>query len=179
MESQRFDKTYLAEKFWKNFHPYLNKQKQLNGLNLNTLKQNTKFSKQKSTKPRSMLSFQEGMGEMSHKQQNLILTSLQFRKNYQCPLRRFAVRFSDALLEKFFPLVQRKLSSGRPIWTFGKRKVNLYRDHEKHSREFVWKIITFFKTRKYFPKIFIYLNLENTLNTRLLISFYSPLHFEH
>ena len=38
-----------------------------------------------------MLSFQEGMGEMSHKQQNLILTSLQFRKNYQCPLRRFAV----------------------------------------------------------------------------------------
>ena len=27
-----------------------------------------------------MLSFQEGMGEMSHKQQNLILTGLQFRK---------------------------------------------------------------------------------------------------
>ena len=52
-----------------------------------------------------MLSFQEGMGEMSHKQQNLILTSLQFRKNYQCPLHRFAVRFSDTLLEKFFPLV--------------------------------------------------------------------------
>ena len=84
-----------------------------------------------------MLSFQEGMGEMSHKQQNLILTSLQFGKNYQCPLRRFAVGFSDTLLKKFFPLVQRKLSSDRPIWTFGKRKVNLYRDHEKHSREFV------------------------------------------
>ena len=45
-----------------------------------------------------MLSFQEGMGEMSHKQQNLILTSLQFRKNYQCPLRRFAVRFSVTIL---------------------------------------------------------------------------------
>ena len=137
MESQRFDKTYLAGKVCTNFHPYLNKPKQLNGLNLNTLKQNTKFFKQKSTKPRSMLSFQVGMGEMSQKQQNLILTSLQFRKNHQCPLRRFAVRFSDTLLEKFFPLVQRKLSSGRPIWTFGKRRVNLYRDHEKHSREFV------------------------------------------
>ena len=64
-----------------------------------------KFSKQKSTKPRSMLSFQKGVGEMSHKQQNLILTSLQFRKNYQCSLRRFAVRFSDTLLEKYFALV--------------------------------------------------------------------------
>ena len=54
-----------------------------------------------------MLPFQEGMGEMSHKQQNLILTSsLQFRKNYQCPLRRVAVRFSDTLLKQFFPLVQ-------------------------------------------------------------------------
>ena len=84
-----------------------------------------------------MLSFQEGMGEMSPKQQNLILTSLQFRKNYQCPLRRFAVRSSDTLLENFFPLVQRKLSSGRPIYTFSKRKVNLYRDREKHSREFI------------------------------------------
>ena len=86
-----------------------------------------------------MLSFQEGMGQMSHKQQNLILTSLHFRKNYQCPLRRFAVRFSVTILStrEFFPLVQRKLSSGRPIWTFGKRKVNLYRDHEKHSREFI------------------------------------------
>ena len=52
-----------------------------------------------------MLSFQEGMGEMSHKQQNLTVISLQFRKNYQCPLHCFAVRFSDNLLEKFFPLV--------------------------------------------------------------------------
>ena len=86
-----------------------------------------------------MLSFQEGMGEMSHKQQNLILTSLQFRKNYQCPLHRFAVRFSDTILytREFFPLVQRKLSSGRPICTFSKRKVNLYCDREKHSREFM------------------------------------------
>ena len=50
-----------------------------------------------------MLPFQEGMGEMSHKQQNLVLTSsLQFRKNYQNSLRRVAVRFSDTLLEHFF-----------------------------------------------------------------------------
>ena len=53
-----------------------------------------------------MLPFQGGMGEMSHKQKHLILTSLQFRKNYQCPLRRVAVRFSDTLLKQFFLLVQ-------------------------------------------------------------------------
>ena len=63
-----------------------------------------------------MLSFQEGMGEMSHKQQNLILTSLQFRKNYQCPWRRFAVRFSDTLLEKFFLLCSENY---RPAGQFG------------------------------------------------------------
>ena len=40
----------------------------------------------------------EGMRKMRHKQQNLILTSLQFRKNYQCPLRLLAVRYSDTLL---------------------------------------------------------------------------------
>ena len=32
---------------------------------------------------------------MSQKKQNLILTSLQIRKKYQCPLRRVAVRFSS------------------------------------------------------------------------------------
>ena len=37
----------------------------------------------------------------------VILNSCQFaiRKNYQCPLRSVAVRFSDTLLEQFFPLV--------------------------------------------------------------------------
>ena len=44
------------------------------------LKRNKKFSYQKRTKPRSMLPFQEAVGETSHKQRNLILTSLQFRK---------------------------------------------------------------------------------------------------
>ena len=43
------------------------------------LKRNMKFSNpKKRTKSRSMLPFQEGMDEMSHEEQNLILTSLQF-----------------------------------------------------------------------------------------------------
>ena len=33
-----------------------------------------KYSNRKSTKPRSLLPLQEGMGEMSHKKQNLILS---------------------------------------------------------------------------------------------------------
>ena len=37
----------------------------------------------------------EGIVKMSQKKQNLILTSLQIRKKYQCPLRRVAVRFSS------------------------------------------------------------------------------------
>ena len=49
-----------------------------------------------------MLSFQEGMGEMSHKQQNLILTGLQFRKNYQCPLRRLQLDLATLYSRNFF-----------------------------------------------------------------------------
>ena len=41
------------------------------------LKRNTEISNREGTKPQSMLSFQEAMGEISHKQHNLILTSLQ------------------------------------------------------------------------------------------------------
>ena len=47
MKSQRFDIIYLVGKVRKKFHRYPNKRKQLNGLNLNILKRNTKFSKQK------------------------------------------------------------------------------------------------------------------------------------
>ena len=43
---------------------------------------------------------QTAVGEMSHKQHDLILISLQFRKSYWCPLRGVAVRFSDTLLEE-------------------------------------------------------------------------------
>ena len=68
------------------------------------------------------------MGEMSHKQQNLVLTSsLQFRKNYQSSLRRVAVRFSDTLLKQFFPIVQLVNCEISTIWmAVSRRQANAY-----------------------------------------------------
>ena len=45
---------------------------------------------------------------MSHKRHNFIRTNLQFRKNYQYPLCRVAVRFSDTRYSSivFFLLVR-------------------------------------------------------------------------
>ena len=49
---------------------------------------------------------------MSHKRHNFIRTNLQFRKNYQYPLCRVAVRFSDTLLEHCFFLLVRLVNCG-------------------------------------------------------------------
>ena len=94
LKSQKFDKICLSGKVKPNKNTVDRSEL--------ILKRNTKFSNQKSTtKPQCMIPFQKGMGEMSDKQKKLILTSLQFCKNYQCPLRRVAVRFSDTLPEQF------------------------------------------------------------------------------
>ena len=53
------------------------------------------------------LPFQEGRGEMSLKQHNLILPSLQFRENYQSPVRRIAVRLSDTILRLFLLCIRK------------------------------------------------------------------------
>jgi len=66
----------IQKKVQKFFFIHNRTEKPLTSQNFKYSKRSAKFSNQKRTKPRSMLPFQEGMGEMSHKQQNLILTSL-------------------------------------------------------------------------------------------------------
>ena len=76
--TKEIDKIAFQKKVQKK-NSSLTEQKKTFDRSDHTLKRNMKFSNQKkSTKSRSMLPFQEGMGEMSHEQQNLILTSVQF-----------------------------------------------------------------------------------------------------
>ena len=78
MRSKTIDKFYPEEKVSKKC--FINRTKKPVDRSKPILKRNKKFFYQTRTKPRSMLPFQEAMGETSHKQQNLILTSFQFRK---------------------------------------------------------------------------------------------------
>lgn len=76
MKSQQFNKFFLA-KTEKNVEKIL-----ILGKKSPYDSYHTKFSKRESTKPLSikilLIPFTEGMGEMSHKQQNLILYSISF-----------------------------------------------------------------------------------------------------
>ena len=53
-----------------------------------------------------ILLLRNGPSESLISKHNLILTSLQYRKNYQCPLCHIAVRFNDTLLEQFYTSFQ-------------------------------------------------------------------------
>ena len=78
MRRKKINKIFLKEKASKKC--FINQTKTpLTCQNL-FLNEKKKFSHQKSTKPRSMLPFQEAMGETSHKQQNLIFTSFNSEK---------------------------------------------------------------------------------------------------
>ena len=128
MRSRKSDIIYRPEKVQKHFFKHKPTKKPLTSQNFKYSKTKYEVFQPKKDQTTVQVTIQEGMGEMSHKQQNLVLTSsLQFRKNYQSSLRRVAVRFGDRLLKQFFPLVQLVNCEISIIWmAVLRRQVNAY-----------------------------------------------------